>query len=56
MCNDRDARMTVLAFLSAKLWRLLVVASVDPRLGPEKRTNEGKLVDVQARQLGGLDC
>ena len=38
----------------AQLWGLLVVASVDPRLGPEKRTDEGKLVDVEARQLGGF--
>ena len=46
----------VLDRMEGQLWRLLVVASVDPRLGPEKRTDEGKLVDVEARQLGGFCC
>jgi hypothetical protein len=32
--------------LQAQLRGLLVVASVDPRLGAEKRTDEGKLVDI----------
>ena len=39
----------------AQLWGLLVVASDDPDLGSEKRADEGKLVDVEARQLGGCD-
>lgn len=39
----------------AQLWGLLVVASYDPNLGSEKRTDERKLVDVEARQLGGCD-
>jgi hypothetical protein len=39
----------------AQLWGLLVVASVDPRLGPEKGTDGGKLVKVESRQLGGID-
>lgn len=37
-----------------QLRRFLIIASVDPRLWAEKRTNEGKLVDVEARQLDGL--
>lgn len=40
--------------VEGQLWRLLVVASVDPRLWAEKRANEGKLVDVKSRQLDGL--
>jgi hypothetical protein len=39
----------------AQLWRLLVVASVDPRLGPEKGADGGELVKVESRQLGGID-
>lgn len=39
----------------AQLWGLLVVASYDPDFGPEERANEGKLVDVEARQLGGFE-
>ena len=38
-----------------QLWRLLVVASVDPSLWAEKGTDEGELVDVEARQLDGLE-
>lgn len=41
--------------VQAQLWGLLVVASVDPRLGAEERANEGELVDVSARQLGGFE-
>lgn len=38
----------------AQLWRLLVVASVDPRLWAEKGTDGGELVKVKPRQLDGL--
>jgi hypothetical protein len=38
----------------AQLWGLLVVASVDPRLGPEKGTDGGELVKVESRQLDGI--
>jgi hypothetical protein len=38
----------------AQLWGLLVVASVDPSLGPEKGTDGGELVKVESRQLGGI--
>jgi hypothetical protein len=37
-----------------QLWRLLVVASVDPRLWAEKGTDEGELDKVKPRQLDGL--
>ena len=40
--------------VKAQLWGLLVVASVDPRLWAEKGTNEGKLEEVEPRQLDGL--
>lgn len=39
----------------AQLWGLLVVTSVDPRLGSEKGTDGGELVDVESRQLGGIE-
>jgi hypothetical protein len=39
---------------NGQLWRLLVIASVDPGLWAKKRANERKLVDVEARQLDGL--
>lgn len=38
----------------AQLWGLLVVASVDPRLGPEKGADGGELVEVESRQLEGI--
>jgi hypothetical protein len=38
----------------AQLWGLLVVASVDPRLGPEKGTDGGELVKIESRQLDGI--
>jgi hypothetical protein len=38
----------------AQLWGLLVVASVDPRLGPEKGADGGELVKVESRQLEGI--
>ena len=37
-----------------QLWRLLVVASVDPRLWAEKGTDKGELEKVKPRQLDGL--
>jgi hypothetical protein len=40
--------------LAGQLWRLLVVASVDPRLGAEKGTDGGELVKVESRQLDGI--
>jgi hypothetical protein len=40
--------------VEGQLWRLLVVASVDPRLWAEERANEGEL--VEPRQLDGLLC
>jgi hypothetical protein len=40
--------------LKGQLWRLLVVASVDPRLWAEKGTDGGELVKVKPRQLDGL--
>jgi hypothetical protein len=39
---------------AGQLWRLLVVASVDPRLGAEKGTDGGELVKVESRQLDGI--
>jgi hypothetical protein len=44
----------VKVFVQAQLWGLLVVASVDPRLWAEKGADRGELVEVEARQLGGL--
>jgi hypothetical protein len=41
--------------VQAQLWGLLVVASVDPRLGPEKGADGGELVKVESRQLDGID-
>ncbi|KAF2800312.1 hypothetical protein K505DRAFT_12102 [Melanomma pulvis-pyrius CBS 109.77] len=40
--------------IEGQLGRLLVIASLDPRLWAEKRANERKLVDVEARQFDGL--
>lgn len=39
----------------AQLWGLLVVAAVDPRLGPENGADGGELVEVESRQLGGIE-
>jgi hypothetical protein len=39
----------------AQLWGLLVVASVDPRLGPEKGADGRELVKVEPRQLDGIE-
>lgn len=38
----------------AQLWRLLVVASVDPRLWAEKGADGGELEKVKPRQFDGL--
>jgi hypothetical protein len=40
---------------ATQLWRLLVVASVDPSLWAEQGTNERELVKDDARQLDGVD-
>lgn len=42
--------------VETQLWRLLVIASVDPRLGPEKGADGRELVNVESRQLEGIDC
>lgn len=46
--------MSVYFDVEDKLWRLLVVASVDPGFRAEKGTGEGELVNVNARQLDGV--
>lgn len=40
--------------LDGQLWRLLVASAVCPGLWrPEERTDEGKFVKYESRQLGG---
>ena len=53
-CWTMDGRQCGVGSIGGQLGRLLVIASLDPRLGAEKRANERKLVDVEARQLDGL--
>jgi hypothetical protein len=37
-----------------QLWRFLVTSAVGPGLWTEERTDEGKLVKYESRQLGGF--
>jgi hypothetical protein len=59
--EKEEAKVTVCAIAEwcgsakAQLWGLLVVASVDPRLGPEKGADGGELVKVESRQLDGIE-
>lgn len=46
--------MSVYFDIEGQLWRFLVVASVDPGFRAEKGTDEGELVNVNARQLDGV--
>jgi hypothetical protein len=46
--------MSVYFDIEDQLWRFLVVASVDPGFWAEKGTDEGELVNVNARQLDGV--
>jgi hypothetical protein len=48
-------RLTCVQYRIGQLWRFLVVASVDPRFGPEKGADGGELVKVESRQLEGID-
>jgi hypothetical protein len=38
-----------------QLWRLLVASAIRPAFWAEERTDEGKLVKYESRQLGGFD-
>lgn len=39
----------------SQLWRLEVACTDDPELWAKKRSDEGELVEVGSRQLGGID-
>src|SRR6266576_5819863 len=53
LCNQFFG-MSIYFDIEDQLWRLFVVASVDPGFRAEKGTDKGELVDVNARQLDGV--
>ena len=46
--------MWAVIFAEGQLWRLLVTPAVGPALWAEERTDEGELVNLESRQLGGF--
>ena len=44
----------MLVFVEGQLWRLLITPAVGPAFWAEERTDEGKLLNLESRQLGGF--
>lgn len=41
--------------LESQLWRLKIASTNDPELWAKERSDEGELMEVGSRQLGGVD-